>query len=128
MHHPNEKLMRDLDEAQLKGDVDTFANAFADDVVVHVPGKSSLAGDYKGKDRCLDLFQRFDDLVPDFSFEPHAYLADDEHGVVLQKSSYKRDGQTLDTNEVFTFHFQDGKISELWIMSQKSDEVDAFLG
>ena len=48
--HPNEKVLRDADEAQMRGDVEAFANAYTDDVIVHIPGKSSLAGTYKGKD------------------------------------------------------------------------------
>jgi ketosteroid isomerase-like protein len=128
MHHPNEQLMRELDEAQLRGDVETFAGYFTDDVVIHVPGKSSFAGDHRGKDRFLEVFQRFLERVPDYSFEPHAYLADDEHGVSLQRSTYKRGNETLETNEAFVAHFRGGKVSEVWLLSEKSDEVDAFLG
>jgi uncharacterized protein len=128
MHHPNEQVMRELDEAQLRGDVETFGGYFTDEVVIHIPGKSSLAGDHHGKDRFLEVFQRFQERVPEYSFEPHAYLADDEHGVSLQRSTYKRGDETLETNEAFVLHFRDGKISEVWLLSEKSDEVDAFLG
>ena len=33
--------------------------------------------------------------APEYTFEPHAYLADDEHGVSLQRSHYKRGDETL---------------------------------
>jgi uncharacterized protein len=128
MHHPNEQLMRELDEAQLRQDVEAFGGYFTDDVIVHIPGKSSFAGDHKGKDQFLQLFARFLERVPEYTFEPHAYLADDEHGVSLQKSHYKRGDETLDSNDAFVCHFRDGKISEFWLVSEKSDEVDAFLG
>jgi ketosteroid isomerase-like protein len=127
MHHPNEQVMRELDEAQLRGDVETFASYFTDDVVVHIPGKSSFAGDYQGKDRFLELFQRFSERV-EYTFEGHAYLADDEHGVSLQRSHYERGDETLDSNDAFVVHFRDGKVSEFWLFSEKSDEVDALLG
>ena len=126
--HPNEQLLRDLDAAQQRGDVEAFAAGYTDDVIAHVPGKSSLAGDYHGKDAFLEAFGRFNELVPEYTFEAHAYLADDEHGVILQKSHYKRGDETLDTDEAFVVHFRDGKISEFWFLSVKSDEVDAFLG
>ncbi len=128
MHHPNEKVMQDLDEAQLRQDFEAFAGYFTDDVVAHIPGKSSFAGEYKGRDKFLELFQRFNERVPEYTFEPHSYLADDEHGVSLQKSRYKRGDETLDTNEALVVHFRDGKVSEFWFLSEKSDEVDAFLG
>jgi uncharacterized protein len=126
--HPNEKLLRDVDEAQIKGDVEAFGNAFADDVVVHVTGKSQFAGVYRGKDQFLELFGRFNEAVPEYSFEGHAYLADDEHGVSLQKSHYKKGNETLDADEAFVSHFRDGKISEFWLLGVDSDAVDAFLG
>jgi ketosteroid isomerase-like protein len=126
--HPNEKLLRDIDEAQARGDMDGFMAGYADDVVIHMPGKSSLAGIYKGKDQFTDVFQRFMERSPGYSFEPHAYLADDEHGVLLQRSHYKRGDETLDTNDTFVCHFRDGKVSEFWLMTDSPDEVDAFLG
>jgi uncharacterized protein len=126
--HPNEKLLRDADEAQMRGDLEAFANFYADDVIVHIPGKSSLAGVYHGKDQFLELFQRFIERTPEYSFEPHAYFADDEHGVLLQRSHFKRGNETLDSNDTFVCHFRDGKISEFWLTSEDSDAVDAFLG
>jgi ketosteroid isomerase-like protein len=126
--HPNEKLLRDTDEAQARGDMEGFMAGYADDVVIHMPGKSSLAGTYKGKDQFADVFGRFMERSPGYSFEPHAYLADDEHGVLLQRSHYKRGDETLDTNDTFVCHFRDGKVSEFWLMTDSPDEVDAFLG
>jgi ketosteroid isomerase-like protein len=126
--HPNEKLLRDADEAQLQGDVEKFVGFHAEDVIVHIPGKSSLAGVYKGRDQFLELFGRFLERTPEYTFEPHAYFADDEHGIILQRSHFKRGDETLDSNDVFVCHFRDGKISEFWLTSENSDEVDAFLG
>jgi ketosteroid isomerase-like protein len=126
--HQNEKLLRDADEAQMKGDVEAFVGFYADDVIVHIPGKSSLAGDYKGKDQFVELFGRFMERTPEYSFEPHAYLADDEHGIILQRSHYQRGDETVDCNDTFVCHFRDGKISEFWLSSDDPYAVDAFLG
>jgi ketosteroid isomerase-like protein len=126
--HPNEKLLRDADQAQLRGDIEAFLSAFTDDVIVHIPGKSSLAGVYKGKDQFGEVFQRFMERSPEYTFEPHAYFADDEHGIELQRSQYKRGGETLDANDTFVCHFRDGKVSEFWFMSEDPYAVDAFLG
>jgi uncharacterized protein len=126
--HPNEKVLRDADEAQLRGDVEGFTSHFTDDVVVHITGKSSFAGVYKGKDQFLELFGRFLERVPEYTFEPHSYLADDEHGVSLQRSRFKRGDETLDSNDIFVCHFRDGKVSEFWLLSENEDAVDAFLG
>ena len=126
--HPNEQVLRDLDDAQLADDVDAFMSHFTDDVIVHVPGRSSMAGTYKGKGEFGELFQRFMERTPDYSFEPHAYLADDEHGVSMQRSHYQRGDQTLDTNDTFIAHFRDGKVSEVWFSTDDPYGTDAFLG
>lgn len=125
--HPNEKVLRDADEAQVRGDVEAFAAAYTDDVIVHIPGKSSLAGVYKGKDQFQEVFGKFMERIPEYTFEPHAYFADDEHGVLLQISHYKKDDRTLDSNDTFVCHFRDGRISEFWFLAEDEDAVDAFL-
>jgi len=126
--HPNEKVLRDIDEAQARGDIDGFMAGYADDVVIHMPGSNSLAGDYKGKEQFGEVFQRFMERVPEYTFEPHAYLANDEHGVLLQRSHWKRGEDTLDTNDTFVCHFRDGKVAEFWLLTDSPAEVDAFLG
>ena len=126
--HANEQLLRDLDQAQIRGDMDAFLGFFVDDVVVHIPGKNSFAGVHKGRDQFLELFGRFLERAPEYTFEPHAYLADDEHGVSLQRSHYKRGDETLDTNDTFVCHFRNGKVSEFWLLSDDEAALDAFLG
>jgi hypothetical protein len=128
MAHPNVDLMRKTDEAMLAGDMEAFFGSYADDVVVHIPGTSTLAGEYKGVDQLQGLFQRFMESVGDYSFENHAYLADDEHGVILQKGTAQRDGKTLSLDEVFVFHFRDGKISEMWYAPLDQAALDAWVG
>jgi uncharacterized protein len=126
--HTNEQLLRDLDQAQIRGDIEAFSEFLVDDVVAHFPGKSSLAGEYQGKDQLLDMFGRWQERTPEFTFDPHAYFADDEHGVCLQFSHYKRGNEQLDSNDVIVYHFRGGKVSEVWLMSYDEDAVDAFLG
>lgn len=126
--HPNEKVLRDADEAQTRGDIEAFLGFHADDVIIHIPGKSSFAGDYKGTDQFRDLFAKFLERTPEYTFESHAYFADDEHGIILQRSHYKRGTETLDSNDAFVCHFRDGKISEFWLLSDDPYGVDAFLG
>lgn len=126
--HPNEQVLRDLDAAQMANDEEAFMTYFTDDVIVHMPGKSTLAGTYKGKGEFGEVFQRFMERSPGYSFEPHAYLADDEHGVSLQRTHYERGDETLDTNDMFTVHFRDGKVSEVWLSTDDPYATDAFLG
>ena len=128
MAHPNAEVLRSADEAMLRGDIEQFFSYYTDDVIVHVAGKSGLAGDYDGRDQLQALFGQFMEALGEYSFENHAYLADDEHGVILQRGKAVKDGQTQEFNEVFVFHFRDGKISEMWYVPVDQATVDALIG
>jgi ketosteroid isomerase-like protein len=124
--HPNLQVLRSLDEAMLRGDMETYFGLHTDDVVLHVDGSSPLRGDYAGNAQLQAAFGRFMQAAGDYSFENHAYLADDEHGVVMQRGTMRRDGKTFSTDEVFVIHFRDGKISELWYVPVDQAGVDAW--
>lgn len=128
MSHPNVDVLRLSDEALQAGDIEQFLSYFTDDLVMHAGGHNPLAGTYKGKEQFQELFGRFMELAGDYSFEAHSYLADDEHGVSMQKSKMTKDGQTLELDEVFVMHFRDGKISEMWYVPTDQAAVDAWLG
>ena len=40
----------------------------------------------------------------------------------------QRDGKTLSTDEVFVYHFRDGKVSEFWYHPVDQAGVDAWWG
>lgn len=125
MAHPNEELLRRQDEAQARGDVEGIFADFADDVLVHVAGRSKLSGDYKGKAQVMELFGRFmQSLGEDPVLETHDILANDTHGVVLQTYRGKRGSDTIATNGVGVFHFGGGKITEAWFIDEDPYTAD----
>ena len=126
--HPNAEVLRKTDEAMERGDLEEFFSYYTEDVATHVSGRSTLAGDYKGRDQLQELFGRFMEGMGEYSFENHAYLADDEHGVTLQRSKAARGGETLEIAEAFVFHFRDGKISEMWYVPLDQAAFDAWVG
>ncbi len=50
MVHPNEVLLRQAYDAQARGDIESYLTVFSDDFVLHIPGRSRIAGQYRGKD------------------------------------------------------------------------------
>jgi len=116
MAHPNEDLLRTGFEAFGRGDMDALRELFADDVVWHFPGKSQLAGEYRGKEEVLGfLGKSFELSGGTLKLEIHDILANDEHGTVLTHVTGQREGKSLDDNSVQVFHIRDGKVSESWI-------------
>jgi ketosteroid isomerase-like protein len=115
-----------IDKAQVAGDLETAFSQYTDDVLGHVGGDNKLSGDYRGLEQLQAMFGRFMEASGEYSFENHAYLADDQHGIVLQHSTMRRGGQTFSTNEVFVVHFRDGQISEFWYQPWDQADVDAW--
>lgn len=128
MAHKNVEILRGIDEAMQDEDIDRFFGYFTDDVIVHVPGRSTLSGTYKGLEQFQALFGRFMEAAGEYSFENHTYLADDEHGVTMQHASYQKGGKRLAIDEVFVGHFRDGKVSEMWFLAGDQNLLDEFLG
>jgi ketosteroid isomerase-like protein len=126
--HPHVDMLRRMDQAMLDQDMATFFGLYTDDVAVHVGGQSKLAGDYHGVDKLQEMFGRFMEASGEYSFENHAYLADDEHGIILQRGTMKKDGRTFATDEVFVLHFRDGKVSEMWYLPLDQAGLDAWFG
>lgn len=128
MAHPNAEILRQADEAMLAGDLEKFMSYYTDDIVLHAGGRNRLAGTYKGLDQFQEVFGRFMEAVGEYTFENHAYLADDEHGVILQRGKATKGGRTEEFDEVFVFHFRDGKISEMWYVPLDQARLDALIG
>jgi ketosteroid isomerase-like protein len=81
-----------------------------------VGGDNQLSGDYRGLEQLQAMVGRFLEASGEYSFENHAYLADDEHGIVLQRGTRRRGDETFSTNEAFVVHFRD-RVS-WWLLLQ----------
>ncbi len=128
MAHPHEDLIRKAYDAFGSGDVDTIGELFAEEIEFHVPGTNLLSGDYVGKDQVFGVFARLAELTAySFQTELHDVLASDEHAVVLQRWTAKREGKApLDDRNVSVFHIQRGKITEVWHHAGDQYAQDAF--
>ena len=125
--HPNEELLRTGYDAFGKGDMDTIRSLFADDIVWHSPGKSPLAGDYRGVDAVLEQFGKVFELTGGtFKIEIHDILANDTHAVVLARATAERDGKRLDDKGVNVWHIKDGKVTEQWLHAGDQYASDEF--
>lgn len=125
MAHPNEEMLRKMDEAQGSGDVEKMMSFFADDVVVHIGGKNSMSGDKKGKQELIQSFGTFMQAMgEDAQFETHDIVAGDTHGFMLQTFKSNKGGKPIEINGVGIFHFAGGKISEAWFIDEDPYKAD----
>ena len=114
MTHPQLEALRKFGEALANGDVEGAFALLHDDVVMHVAGRSSFAGDYTGRDAILELFGSFSERFSSVSEEYFAYFADDEHGIILERATTTRGDRTFEYQIVVVGRFRDGKVSEVW--------------
>ena len=129
MGHPNEDLMRKGYKAFSEGDLETISTLFADDIVWHIPGKSSISGDYKGKEQVFEFFGKVtQETGGTFKIDIHEVLANDEHAVVLSTNSAQKDGKSIEGNGVAVYHLEGGKVTEAWQLSEDQYSLDEFWG
>ena len=110
----NVEIMRRAYEAFNAGDLDTVSEIFDESVVWHLPGRSSKANDYQGRDATLAYFgQLGQETGGTFQAELESLLADDDDRVVgMQRSTAERDGKHLDVGNCIVFQLKDGRVTD----------------
>jgi uncharacterized protein len=125
--HPNGELIQKGFEAFAKGDLETIAGLFSDDIVWHSPGTSVLSGEFRGKEAVFGLFGKLAEVTGGtFRQEIHAILADDEHVVVLTADGWDTP-KPFSGQQVFVWHVLDGKAIECWAIPTDQQASDAAL-
>jgi uncharacterized protein len=127
MAHPNEDLVRGGYEAFAKGAVETVMARFDEDIVWHIPGRSAIAGDYRGHQGDMEFFGKLMEMTGGtFRLDVHDLLASDDHVVALIRSTAERNGTTRTSNTAHVWHVSDGKATEFWGLSEQPYEDDDF--
>ena len=102
-------------EAFQKGDLAAFDDLLSDGCVWHVPGRSQLAGDKKGRKATVEYYGKLAELsAGTITVDVHDIFANDEHVVGLHHTSAQRGGKSYETTEVIVFHVSDGRVTEAW--------------
>lgn len=122
--HPNVALVRDMFAAMERGDMQWLEERTADDIVWHTGGNSRAAGVRRGKDEVRELMGAA--ASPDtMKVQSHDIIASDDHTVVLGTASVTSpSGKSVEYNFVNVFHIADGKVTEVWGMSENDAETD----
>ena len=114
-------------EAFGKGDIPAVAQLLADDIVWHIPGRSPLAGDYRGRDAVIEFFtQVVQRSEGSFRLEIHDLLASDEHVVAIVTEIAHRGDQALNARTTHVWHVHDGQATEFWALAADAYTLDEF--
>jgi ketosteroid isomerase-like protein len=86
--HPNERLLRQEYEARATRDDTSLADLFEDDIVWHVPGRSTISGDYRGKEQVMEYVRLRRELAAGtFEIDVQDVLANDQYGLVIARGT-----------------------------------------
>jgi ketosteroid isomerase-like protein len=122
------ELVRRGYEAFVAGDMEWLNEHLHENVVWHVPGHSSLAGDHRGRENVLAFFANsVQKALPEFDI--HDVVASDDHVVGIFTVSWRRnsDGDTFQDRNTQVFHVEGGQALEVWTLVERSEEFDRFI-
>lgn len=127
--HPHARLVREFHDAQNRfyagGEQGPVRAMLTDDVVWHVPGRSAIAGDHRGRDEVLGYFARRHELArATFQIDVRGVLADDERAVILAAGEVQHGGETFAWGTVAIFRIADGRIAECWVVPHNQHVFD----
>ena len=115
--HPNVTAVNRMTKAAMGADKKGLAACFTEDLVVHVRGTLPNAGDHRGVTGFLGVIGTIMELTGGavnldqlFAVGTEGWAAEWERAVL------GRNGRILDTNNVFIYRFEDGRIAEMWMI------------
>lgn len=129
MPHEHEVVVRRLYEAQSRGDIDGYIRSLAEDFVLHIPGRSRIAGDYRGEAEIRRHFREIAALSNGtFRTEVHDVVAGDEHVMALVAAWAERDGVKVALPRAHAWHIREGCPAELWLLPVDQYAFDEYWG
>jgi uncharacterized protein len=97
------------------------------DVVYRIPGRSQVAGEFRGIDGFAGILRRLRDVSGGtIALEPLTVLADDQNLIARCRVTADRGGRRLDTENCYAFRFVDGKLADGTVFVSDPQQVDEF--
>jgi ketosteroid isomerase-like protein len=111
--HPNEELLRREYEARAQDDLGALEQIFHEDIVWRIPGRSAIAGTYRGRAAAIEYARRRQELAQGtFKIKVHDILANDDWALVIATGRAERNGQAHEWRAHGLYRFRGGKIAE----------------
>jgi ketosteroid isomerase-like protein len=123
-------LMRRYLAAVQAQDWPTAFSLVADDVTVHVPGSSALAGEHRGRDAFVAYVEAA--LARAHGAEVEVELVDmlssDERVALIVRERFRRADGDVEIRRANVYTVRDERIGEIWIFEADQYAVDALFG
>ena len=109
-----------------RGDCEAAYAVFADDVVAHLPGRSALAGELRGRDFAIAYVEaaRAKSRGADVEVELVGTLSSQERVMLLVRERFAREDGIVEIARANVFTVRDGAIVEAWIFEADKYAVE----
>jgi predicted SnoaL-like aldol condensation-catalyzing enzyme len=116
MVYLDQKAIQLLVSAFNQRDLDPVLKIFADNVVLHYPGKNQISGDYDGKSGVLDFWKKQIEISGgSFKGEIVSVLQGEGNLVLIIETSVEVDNKVYSWRRVNHYRIVEGRIIEGWI-------------
>ncbi|KAA1420822.1 nuclear transport factor 2 family protein [Nocardioides humilatus] len=125
-----DETIRQYAEAWGRGEPDAAFEFYADDVVMRLPGRGSLAGVHEGKPAVIAAIRALlarTDGIP-VTVEVIDRLVSATSVAMQLREVATREDETLDLRRVNVYRVRDGKIVDIDIYEAHQYDVDEFFG
>ena len=125
--HPNLLTYLAAIDAFNRNDVTAVGEYVRPDFRYRIPGRSRVAGEFRGIDGFVEALTRLrDESDGTIELTPVAVLADDENLIARARVTAQRGGKRLDTENCYAFRFLDGKVADGQVYLSDPEHVDEF--
>jgi ketosteroid isomerase-like protein len=123
------ELMTDYLAAAKRGDWETAFGFLADDLLIHIPGRSAFAGERHGKEAAVGYIQSVRERFRDGAIELEVIdmLCSDERVVLLVRERFHGEGAPIEIRRANVYRVEGGKVAEVSIFEADQYVVDELL-
>ena len=123
----NEALVRRIFAAFARKEGFALRGLFAEDAIWTVPGRSVMAGTYRGREEIFRFLARLPrETEGTYGSELRDVLASDERTAALYRARGRRLGRELELDQVLLFRIVDGLVQEVLALPSDPEAFEAF--
>lgn len=116
MVYLDEKAIQQLIKAFNERNLEPGSMLFADEVIIHCPGKNQIAGDHYGKSGLLEFWKKQIDLTGgSFKGEIVSVLQGEGNLVLVMNVTTQMDNQSYSWRRINHYRVVKGRVVEGWI-------------
>ena len=114
-----------------RGDPEAAFAFYGDDIVMHLPGRGSVAGTHRGRQAVIAAIKRLLARTDGLPVEVEVLdrlISEERVALVLREAATRGEELRLELRRVNLYRVRDGKIRAIEIFEANQYEVDKFFG